>query len=149
MNVTGNLEKVLTKDLTGQLMGVYFAEKALGDDYGTDAFGMIDAQLHKAWTDPHFPNLNNVRHDLMSGSLAKVFRPAITAFLAGLVGKELNVHPLLTKVARIAEKVGANVAISTAGVAIVNRSTVEHSPLGNSGERHSAGGGINPFARGN
>ena len=138
----------MQSDKVGSIIGVILAEQSLGKPRGWDFFQNIDAQLHHAWTDPHFPDLNSVRYDLTgAGDLAQLFKGSVMAVLAGEIGKELNIDPRVTKVSKVAQKLGMNVGFATVGVALVERSTLKHSPVPDPTKGNSRGklGAENPM----
>lgn len=142
MNVIGGIQKALTKDIVGQLIGALATAQKYGETYGGG--GWLE-ELDLIWgglvNDPHFPDLEGIRYDLLNPErpMSNIFRMGLMGYLGGMIAKEVNIHPMLTKFGRIAEQIGLNAAIGSAAVAVAARSSHIHSPL--PAGYHSSSGG--------
>lgn len=129
MNIQSSIEKALKNEKVGNILGALLAENAYGKPRGWSWYQNIDGQLHHLWTEPHFPDLNSVRYDLTgAGPLSEPFKGAVMAVIAGEIGKELNIHPKVTQISKVASNLGVNVGIGLVAVALVERSSLQHSP---------------------
>lgn len=132
----------LQKDKVGQIIGVVAAEYKKAQSLGQDFFGLVNLQIKALFTDPHFPDINTVISELTTetSGAGKVFMPSVKLAIISWILKELNLHPQLTRYAKIGTKVGTNVAIGATALSLWAHATHQHSPgAPNSGSRGSSG----------
>ncbi len=119
--LTGKLSKnINTIGLAG---GALMAFGAAGN--GSKIMTTLEAVLSAALSDPHIPNFENVKFDLMQGILHKPLRDSITIALVGEIASTLGLMP---KYANLAKKFGWNAAKGVVVADLALRSTIWHSP---------------------
>jgi len=122
-----SIVSTLNKPKVGQIIGALASEYKLAQGLGTDFFGLINAQVQAAFKDPHLPSLESVIGELTGGVVAEVFQPAVKLAIVSWILKELNLHPQLTRYAKVGTNLGTNVAIGSALLATISHATIQHS----------------------
>lgn len=132
MQIISSIEKGLQKNKVGQLIGFVVGEHRIGQyAYGgpLDIFGVLDWQIKDLLQNPHFPNLLDLRYHLFRDDrLGAVLKPSLAAFIGGMIAKEVNIHPTVTRLGRLAESLGLNMAIGITAAGVLDESTRFGSP---------------------
>lgn len=120
-NLTGKIKKNI--ETIGLLGGVALA---MGSD-GTPVLTRLEWVLNAALSDPHIPNFENVRYDLLQGTMKK---PLFNALKVALIGELASAVGLFTKYANLAKKGGWAAVKGVILGDLLIRSTIWHSPTG-------------------
>jgi len=99
-----------------------------GDARGIGFMGQINQHIGSIG-DLHFPDIEHIIHDLTHENWrSDLIKKLIMAWIAGSLTKDLGIHPTLTKISRMAEKMAPNLLEGVAWQTILEYSTVTHSP---------------------
>lgn len=131
----GNIGGKITKniDKIAKIGGAYGTLKLQGEHQGVGTFEMVTEIFNAAISDPHFPDIENVILDLTQSVASPVFMGAVKAGFIGYVLKELGLHPGLNKLGNILYKGGFAAAEGSVIMTLIARSTIWHSPKGETG----------------
>jgi hypothetical protein len=115
--IVGKLES--NSDKLGMLAGVATVEMAHG---GGNIFAGISRTFTGLMQNPHVPNIQGLFGSLMAEDTieGKNIRTAIFALIGGYFIKEVGLHPMLTRLGNLFEKLGVGMAEGTLAITALN-----------------------------
>ena len=132
----GNLTKTLSKDKIGILIGYLATEAKYAQDWGVD---FLDLTIKHLTGVRHLPSMKGIKFELTKGSPSVVLKDFVKLGLISMILKEVKIHPMVTKWARVGENVGfmGAVGVGVATAVVQAGSSEVKNPFGGG---HSSGG---------
>ena len=131
----GNLTKTLSKDKIGILIGYLATQAQYAQDHGNDLIFEITKNLTRI---SHLPSLEGITYELRQGSPSKTVNDFLKLGIVSLILKEVNIHPMVTRWAKVGTNVGFMGLVGVGLAAGVW--SAGHSAHKSGGEGHSSGG---------
>jgi hypothetical protein len=128
MDFGKNIMDAVQNDTIQKLGGFLLFEKNLVGESGRGILDNTMVQLDYLLHEGHIPNLQHMLDDATRGASKEVFKTLLMLGIGGWIAEEVNIHPQVTRIGKVAKGFAINGGIGAVIGSALLHASVAHSP---------------------